>query len=195
VTLTCTVDELAAAADLIKGKLNGVPVAIVRGLAVVLPVESPDTQGISAVVRPIDEDLFFLGTRDVLRARVDAVEFTGQPVEAERVTRALQAASLAAHPSGWRGLRFTVLPARDFASMPAFADADVLATAATVIVPNLDAGTTPRDLLAAGAAIENVLVALAIEQVGSSWIWPSSAGPTGFPDYPLGIIAVGEPPT
>ena len=32
VTLTCTVDEIAAAADLVKGKLNGVPVAIVRGL-------------------------------------------------------------------------------------------------------------------------------------------------------------------
>ncbi len=28
VTLTCTVDEIAAAADLVKGKLNGMPVAI-----------------------------------------------------------------------------------------------------------------------------------------------------------------------
>jgi coenzyme F420-0:L-glutamate ligase / coenzyme F420-1:gamma-L-glutamate ligase len=194
VTLTCTVDELAAAADLVKGKLNGVPVAIVRGLSVVLPAETPDTQGISQVVRPIDEDLFSLGTRDVLRARVDAVEFTGEPVDAERVTRALQAASLAARPSGWHGLRFTVLPARDFASMPAFADADVLATAATVIVPHLDEEATTRDLLAAGAAIENVLVALAIEQLGSCWIWPSEpAGPHGLPDYPLGLIAVGKP--
>ena len=104
-------------------------------------------------------------------------EFTGEPVDAERVTRALQAASLAAHPSGWHGLRFTVLPARDFASMPAFADADVLASAATVIVPHLDDEATTRDLLAAGAAIENVLVALAIEQLGSCWIWPTVAGP------------------
>ena len=193
VTLTCTVDELAAAADLVKGKLNGVPVAIVRGLSVVLPVGGIDTQGISGVVRPIDEDLFFLGTRDVLRARVDAVEFTGEPVDAERVTRALQSAALAAHPSGWRGLRFTVLPARDFASLPAFADAEVLASASTVIVPHLDEEATTRDLLAAGAAIENVLVALAIEQLGSSWIWPSPAEPDGFPDYPLGLIAVGKP--
>jgi coenzyme F420-0:L-glutamate ligase / coenzyme F420-1:gamma-L-glutamate ligase len=193
VTLTCTVDELAAAADLVKGKTNGVPVAIVRGLSVVLAPQTLDGQGISQVVRPIEEDLFFLGTRDVLRARVDAVEFTGEPVDAERVTRALQAASLAAHPSGWHGLRFTVLPARDFASMPAFADADVLASAATVIVPHLDDEATARDLLAAGAAIENVLVALAIEQLGSRWIWPSSAGPDGLPDYPVGIIAVGNP--
>ncbi|HZV26205.1 MAG TPA: hypothetical protein VFG00_07930, partial [Acidothermaceae bacterium] len=140
-----------------------------------------------------DEDLFFLGTRDVLPARVDAVQFTGEPVDAERVTHALQAASLAAHPSGWRGLRFTVLPARDFASMPAFADADVLASAAIVIVPHLDDEATARDLLAAGAAVENVLVALAIEQLGSSWIWPSSAGSDGLPDHPLGIIAVGKP--
>ncbi|HEY3923196.1 MAG TPA: coenzyme F420-0:L-glutamate ligase [Acidothermaceae bacterium] len=195
VTLTCTVDELAAAADLVKGKTNGVPVAIVRGLAIVLPPESPDVQGISGVVRPIDEDLFSLGTRDVLPARVDAVEFTGAPVDAERVTRALQAASLAAHPSGWHSLRFTVLPAIDFASMPAFADADVLASAATVIVPHLDDETTARDLLASGAAIENVLVALAIEQLGSCWIWPSAADAEGLPDYPLGIIAVGQPAT
>ncbi len=193
VTLTCTVDELAAAADLVKGKTNGVPVAIVRGLALVLQPETPDAQGISSVVRSIDEDLFSLGTREVLRARVDAVEFTGEPVDADRVTRALQAASLAAHPSGWHGLRFTVLPASDFASMAAFADADVLASAATVIVPHLDAAATARDLLAVGAAIENVLVALAVEQLGSCWIWPSSAGTDGLPDYPLGLVAVGRP--
>ena len=191
VTLTCTVDELAAAADLVKGKTNGVPVAIVRGLGVVLPPESLDGQGISGVVRPIDEDMFFLGTRDVLRARVDASEFTGEPVDPERVTRALQAASLAAHPPGWHGLRFTVLPARDFASMPAFADAEVLTSAATVIVPHLDSDATARDLLAAGAAIENVLVAVAVEQLGSCWIWPPG-GPDGLPDYPLGIIAIGK---
>jgi coenzyme F420-0:L-glutamate ligase/coenzyme F420-1:gamma-L-glutamate ligase len=193
VTLTCTVDELAAAADLVKGKLNGVPVAIVRGLAVVLPAESLDTQGISQVVRPIDEDMFSLGTRDVLRARVDAVEFTGETVDVERVTRALQTAPLAAHPSSWHGLRFTVLQEPDFASLPAFAAADVLGTAATVIVPHLDAEATPSNLLAAGAAIENVLVALAIEQLGSRWIWPSPSETDGFPDYPLGIIAVGKP--
>ncbi|HEY0869083.1 MAG TPA: coenzyme F420-0:L-glutamate ligase, partial [Acidothermaceae bacterium] len=193
VTLTCTVDELAAAADLVKGKLNGVPVAIVRGLAVVLHAESLDTQGISQVVRPIDEDLFSLGTRDVLRARVDAVEFSGEPVDAGRLTRALQTAALAAHPSGWRGLRFTVLPASDFTSTPAFADADVLATAATVIVPHFDEELTTRDLLAAGAAVENVLVAIAIEQLGSCWIWPTSTAADGLLDYPLGIVAVGKP--
>ena len=45
VTLTCTVDEIAAAADLVKGKLNGVPAAIVRGLAVVHEVgENPTGQ-------------------------------------------------------------------------------------------------------------------------------------------------------
>ena len=194
VTLTCTVDELAAAADLVKGKLNGVPVAIVRGLALVLPAETLAVEGISQVVRSVDEDMFSLGTRDVLRARVDANGFTGEAVDAGRVTRALQTASLAAHPAGWRGLRFTVLQAPDFASLPTFADADVLGSAAAVIVPHLDVEATSRDLLAAGAAIENVLVALAVEQLGSRWIWPSqSAEPIGLPDYPLGIIAVGKP--
>ena len=199
VTLTCTVDELAAAADLVKGKLNSVPVAIVRGLAVVLEAGSTAAKGISAVVRPADEDMFSLGTRDVLAARVDAIRFAEGAVDLDRVARALKTADLAARPPGWEAVRFIVWPARDV-PLELFAFADVISAAAVVIVPYLIDAPSAPDLLAAGAAIENVLVALAIEQLASRWVWlPGSAQTqvaalTGVePGHPLGLIAVGMP--
>jgi coenzyme F420-0:L-glutamate ligase / coenzyme F420-1:gamma-L-glutamate ligase len=199
VTLTCTVDEIAAAADLVKGKLNGVPVAIVRGLSVVLDAEAPATQGISEIVRRIEDDLFSLGTRDVLRARVDTLEFSDEPADPERIHRALRAASHAARPTGWDGVRFAVLAARDVP--PSLqTDVELPATATTVIVPYFTAPPTANDLLAAGAAIENVLVALAIEQVGSRWLWlavaarPELAAVVGADEcWPVGLVAVGQP--
>jgi coenzyme F420-0:L-glutamate ligase / coenzyme F420-1:gamma-L-glutamate ligase len=196
VTLTCTVDELAAAADLVKGKLNAMPVAIVRGLGIVLDAGSTATQGISAVVRPADEDMFSLGTRDVLAARVDATGFVDGTIDLAVVARAIRAAELAAHPVGWDAVRFMVLAAHDVP--PSLkTDADVLATAATVIVAYLTESPTPTDLLAAGAAIENVLVALAIERLASRWLWlPEVGAAAALPGlehcYPIAVIAVGR---
>jgi coenzyme F420-0:L-glutamate ligase/coenzyme F420-1:gamma-L-glutamate ligase len=54
-TEICTVDEVAAAAELVMGKTSGVPVAIVRGLARELFRESSVA---AEVVRPAREDLF-----------------------------------------------------------------------------------------------------------------------------------------
>jgi coenzyme F420-0:L-glutamate ligase/coenzyme F420-1:gamma-L-glutamate ligase len=194
VTLTCTVDEIASAADLVKGKLNGLPVAILRGLTVVHDAETAATQGLSALVRPIEDDMFSLGTRDVLRARIDTVQFAAEPVDPDRITRALPAAALAARPLGWDALRFAVLP-----DVPPSLRAEVPATATAVIVPYLVAPPAMHDLLAAGAAIENVLVALAVEQVGSHWVWLPADAPSelaamlGIGDgYLLGLIAVGR---
>jgi coenzyme F420-0:L-glutamate ligase/coenzyme F420-1:gamma-L-glutamate ligase len=59
-TITAVVDEIAAAADLVKGKLGGVPIAIVRGLGhLVTPEHGP---GVRSLIRKPDEDLFRLGT-------------------------------------------------------------------------------------------------------------------------------------
>jgi coenzyme F420-0:L-glutamate ligase/coenzyme F420-1:gamma-L-glutamate ligase len=197
VTLTCTVDELAAAADLVKGKLKGVPVAIVRGLEIVLGVGSAATQGISAIVRPAGEDLFSLGTRDVLPARADAAEFADGTVDHTVVARAIHSAKLAAHPVGWDAVRFMVLAAHDV-PVELRADADVLATSPTVIVAYLADSPTPADLLAVGAAIENVLIALAIERLASRWLWlPDVGGAAALPGidqcWPIAVIAAGHP--
>ncbi|MCY7412391.1 MAG: coenzyme F420-0:L-glutamate ligase [Salinibacterium sp.] len=60
VTVPATADEIAGAADLIKGKAAGLPVAIVRGLGHL--VGGRDEPGARAIVRPAAEDLFRLGT-------------------------------------------------------------------------------------------------------------------------------------
>jgi coenzyme F420-0:L-glutamate ligase / coenzyme F420-1:gamma-L-glutamate ligase len=49
-------DEIAAAADLARGKDEGVPVGIVRGLARFVTAE--DGPGAAALRRPKEEDLF-----------------------------------------------------------------------------------------------------------------------------------------
>ena len=62
VTVAATADEIAAAADLVKGKAGGLPVAIVRGLGHV--VADLDQPGARALVRPAAEDMFRLGTQE-----------------------------------------------------------------------------------------------------------------------------------
>jgi coenzyme F420-0:L-glutamate ligase/coenzyme F420-1:gamma-L-glutamate ligase len=70
VTAPALADAVAAAADLVKGKTSGCPVAVIRGLdARVLP---PGTSGPGArsLVRPAGEDLFGLGSREAVAAAV-----------------------------------------------------------------------------------------------------------------------------
>ncbi len=62
-TVIAIADEVAAAVDLATGKLAGAPVAVVRGLAGYVgegPARSAD------VIRPLQEDLFWLGTAEAL---------------------------------------------------------------------------------------------------------------------------------
>lgn len=62
VTVAATADELAAAADLVKGKTSHRPVAVIRGLGQL--VGGLDLPGASALVRPAGEDMFRLGTAE-----------------------------------------------------------------------------------------------------------------------------------
>ena len=65
VTQVAVADELAAAGDLVKGKLGGVPVAIVRGLARDGKLDD-DGLGSRALIRGAAEDLFRLGTAEAM---------------------------------------------------------------------------------------------------------------------------------
>lgn len=62
VTLPCVGDELAAAADLVKRKASGRPVAVVRGRGDL--VGALDLPGARAIIRPAERDLFGLGRRE-----------------------------------------------------------------------------------------------------------------------------------
>lgn len=55
-SVVAAADEIAAAAELAKGKVTGRPVAVVRGLGHLVTVE--DGPGARALVRPPEEDLF-----------------------------------------------------------------------------------------------------------------------------------------
>jgi len=68
VTAPAVADELAAAADLVKGKATGRPVAVVRGLGVLVLPPGEHGPGAVSLVRPPAEDLFGLGAREAVTA-------------------------------------------------------------------------------------------------------------------------------
>jgi len=204
-TVTALVDEIAAAAELVKGKLDGVPVAVVRGLAHLVTDE--DGPGVRPLVRPADEDLFRFGSRDVVFARRTIREFSDLPVDPAAVRRAV-AAGIAApaphHTTPWRFVLVESASARtrllDAMREAWIADlrgdgfteesiakrvkrGDVLRAAPCLVVPCLVmAGShTYRDdrrnaaeremfVVATGAGVENFLIQLAVEGLGSAWV-------------------------
>ncbi|MDN4475303.1 coenzyme F420-0:L-glutamate ligase [Demequina sp. SYSU T00192] len=64
-SVTALVDEIAAAADLVKGKAGGLPVAVVRGLDVVTDEAGP---GVASLVRGAESDMFRLGSDEAFAA-------------------------------------------------------------------------------------------------------------------------------
>lgn len=61
-TIVAVADEVAGAAELVKGKADGRPVAIVRGLDRL--VGALDEPGARSIVRPAEDDMFSLGARE-----------------------------------------------------------------------------------------------------------------------------------
>ncbi|MFW0786675.1 coenzyme F420-0:L-glutamate ligase [Gordonia sp. CPCC 206044] len=109
VTDIAVADEIAAAADLVKGKLTGVPVAVVRGLA---PVD--DGSNAADLIRPADEDLFRLGTaeaielgrRQALLTRRSVRTFADEPVDETEMSEAFAEALTAPAPHHTHPVRF-----------------------------------------------------------------------------------------
>jgi len=245
VTEVAIADEVAAAADLVKGKLTAVPVAVVRGLSI-----ADDGSTARQLLRPGDEDLFWLGTAEALDMgrrqaqllRRSVRRFSAEPVPPELVEAAVAEALTAPAPHHTRPVRFVWLQtpatrirlldrmkdqwrsdlARD--GRPAdsierrVARGQILYDAPEVVIPFLvpegahaypDAARTDAErtmfTVAVGAAVQALLVALAVRGLGSCWI-----GSTIFAaelvraelelpaDWePLGAIAIGyaaEPP-
>ena len=249
-TIVAIGDEIAAATDLATGKLNAAPLAIVRGLDAYL-----DNSGQRArdVVRPLDEDLFPLGTAEAMRVGAQRAvsqrrtirRFTDEVVEPAAVERAIEAAILAPAPHHSEPFRFVVLRGDDpdqhrrrielldrmreawIADLAGIdgkdpeeidrriARGDLLRSAPVVIVPivDLDAGShtyvderrnaAERDLfmVAGGAAVQNLMIQLAAEDLGSAWISSTMFTPQIVRDFfdlgpralPLGAVAVGHP--
>jgi len=69
-TITVLADELAGAADLVKGKTGGIPVAVVRGLGRL--VTGIDAPGARSLQRSVDEDMFRFGTAEAYRLGYEA---------------------------------------------------------------------------------------------------------------------------
>jgi len=236
VTVAAVADEIAAAADLVKQKTTGVPVALVRGLPDL--VTDSAGPGAAALIRPAEDDMFRLGAADVLTARRTVREFTAAPVSPAAVRRAIAAAVTAPAPHHSEPWRFAVVESAgarirllddmldawraDLASDGFTAEqiarrvrrGEPLRKAPLIIVPCLvsDAAHTYRDarrnaseramfLVAIGAAIENLLVALAVEGLGSCWISSTlfcrdvTARALGLPAgwEPMGAVGVGHP--
>lgn len=239
VTEVAVADEVAAAADLVKGKLTGVAVAVVRGLML------PDDGSTAAhLLRGGDDDLFWLGTAEAIELghrqaqllRRSVRRFADRPVEAELVESAVAEALTAPAPHHTRPARFVWLTDRtrkaelldamreawraDLAAdgRPAaeierrLARGQILYDAPEVVIPFMvpdgahhypDPVRTSAEhtmfTVAVGAAVQALLVGLAVRGVGSCWIGSTIFAPAVTrrvlqlpPDWePLGAIAIG----
>ena len=133
-------DEIAGAAELVMGKAAGTPVAVVRGLSHL--VTEDDGPGAASLVRPRDEDLFPLGTFEVLRSRRTVRDFADAPVDGALVRAAVQDAVTAPAPHHTTPWRFVVLS--DAGRRVALLDAMAEQWRADLAADGLDAASIER---------------------------------------------------
>lgn len=241
VTEIAVADEIAAAADLVKGKLTAVPVAVVRGLKL-----RADGSSARNLVRAGEEDLFWLGTDEAItlgRSQAQLLRrsvrtFSAEPVDGTLIEAAVGEALTAPAPHHTRPVRFVWI--QDAALRVRLLDAmkdrwradlggdgrdtdsverrvsrgQILYDAPELVIPFMvpdGAHTYPDErrtaaehtmfTVAVGAAVQGLLVALAVRGVGSCWIGSTIFAPDlvraqlDLPQdwEPLGAIAIGYP--
>ena len=192
VTEIAIADEIAAAADLVKGKLSGIPAAVVRGL----DPPKDDGQGSASLRRPTAEDMFALGTRDVVRTRRAANGF-GQGAVADVVVRnSIDAALLATEltegleplpDNPWRGPIDGSEPEA----------VHLLRQAAAVVVPVVPDPAEGEPITRLGMAISALLIQLHAEGLSAAWLPPGQLGglaPARAPGggRPHGLVLIGQ---
>ncbi|KRE33764.1 F420-0--gamma-glutamyl ligase [Mycobacterium sp. Soil538] len=239
VTEIAVADEIAAAADLVKGKLTAVPVAVVRGLTL-----RDDGSNARTLVRAGEEDLFWLGTEEALSLgrsqaqllRRSVRSFSDEPVAPELIESAVGEALTAPAPHHTRPVRFVWVrdgavrvrlldrmkeqwrtdlagDGRDPSSVERrVARGQILYDAPELVIPFMvpdgahpypDPQRTAAEhtmfTVAVGAAVQGLLVGLAVRGVGSCWIGSTIFAPDLVrseldlpPDWePLGAVAIG----
>jgi len=244
VTEIAVADEIAAAADLVKGKLTAIPVAVVRGLPDSVVSDTGDTA--RHLVRSGADDLFWLGTAEALELgrqqaqllRRSVRQFSDAPVPPQLIEAAFAEALTAPAPHHTRPVRFVWLQnpttrirlldrmrdkwRSDLSGDGNPADAierrvargQILYDAPEVVIPMLvpdgahdypDAARGDAEhtmfTVAVGAAVQALLVALAVRGVGSCWIGSTIFAADLVRDQlelpgdwePLGAIAIGYP--
>jgi coenzyme F420-0:L-glutamate ligase/coenzyme F420-1:gamma-L-glutamate ligase len=138
-TEMAVIDELAAAGELVKGKTDQVPVAVVRGYP---DAGTADTDGAAALLRDPASDMFSLGTAEAraagLRDAATLPDGTSAEVDPAAVERAVALAGALVEVTG-TGVRLTPPP---------------------------DAG--PADLMRLGADAHRLRAALAAEGLPST---------------------------
>jgi dehydro coenzyme F420 reductase / coenzyme F420-0:L-glutamate ligase / coenzyme F420-1:gamma-L-glutamate ligase len=206
-TVIAVADEVASAAELVMGKTDGVPVAIVRGL----PKDALGEGSAREIIRPAEEDLFRTGSVETIEARRSVRTFAERPVERDAIERAVSAAATAPAPHGSRAPRpwrfvwlrnetpksrflsameqawkadldhdqtpFGTIERRLERSRQLLGEAPVLIAcfvnlAATDRYPDAERLLAEREmfLTASGAAIQNLMLALAAQGLGSCWL-------------------------
>ncbi|MEU8167675.1 coenzyme F420-0:L-glutamate ligase [Micromonospora sp. NPDC049004] len=175
-TQMAVVDELAGAGELIKGKCDQVPVAVVRGY--LAATRADDSDGARTLIRDAAQDLFSLGTAEARAAGLaEAATLTEaidpEPVDPAAVRRALDAVAEVVTP----GTVFTLI---DEAEVRAGLVAEVPgwpADASALVLGTAPAPVDPMDLVRFGADLHRLRVALAAEGVRSTLLPPPAGSP------------------
>ena len=170
-TQMAVVDELAAAADLVKGKTDQVPVAVVRGLRT---RAAGHGAGAAELIRGADADLFSLGT----------VEAVARGLRESAAIRDAPAFAASEIPPDIPDLPF-----------PHTRSVTVPENTATAIVAWAPAGDLRR-AAAAGMEIQRLRAVLAAEGLATIWIEITADAPAieEVPEggVPLGVLAIGR---